>query len=203
MNSLVDSWKNADVFASQLALNEKELDNYPAHWNLFLEAVSVLDPKPQTMLDIGCGVGTFHELCRRHYPTLKYTGADYSSDAIELAKNKWGGDHWDVRDYKDLTTEDAKKYDLLHAGALLDVLPNGDDALSFLLELGFKYLILGRVKFTRKGSHFIEYDAYDKIPTYAYSHNLESLMDSTNKAGYRVMLTGEMNSCTVILKKSP
>jgi len=55
--SYIDSWKNKKVFEDQLKLNELELDKYPAHWNLFIEAISCITPAPTTLLDIGCGAG--------------------------------------------------------------------------------------------------------------------------------------------------
>ena len=142
--SYIDSWKNKEVFQDQLALNEKELNHYPDHWKSFVGIVSYIDPPPQSILDVGCGAGVFFEICRRHFPDIKYTGVDYAEEAIQLASSKWPNSEFYVKDYKDLIPGDAKKYDLLHTGALLDVLPNGDEALSFLLGLGFRYIILGR-----------------------------------------------------------
>jgi trans-aconitate methyltransferase len=203
MNYHLDSWKNKEVFKDQLELNEKELDNYPQHWKLFLNAIEELvGMKKATLLDIGCGVGTYKELCRRHTPAIEYTGMDYSQEAIDIAQQKWGEDNWRVGDYQSLTEEDAQNYDILHAGALLDILPNGDEALSFLLGLGFKNIILGRLKFTPKESTYTEYRAYNKIQTYAYYHNVNSLLATCEDSNYNVLLDGESNSCTVILKKN-
>tara|TARA_R110000823_G_scaffold308873_2_gene432722 strand:+ start:62 stop:682 length:621 start_codon:yes stop_codon:yes gene_type:complete len=199
--SYIDSWKNKEVFQDQLALNEKELNHYPDHWKSFVGIVSYIDPPPQSILDVGCGAGVFFEICRRHFPDIKYTGVDYAEEAIQLASSKWPNSEFYVKDYKDLIPGDAKKYDLLHTGALLDVLPNGDEALSFLLGLGFRYIILGRVKITEKASGFVEYEAYNKIRTYAYSHNIKTLGTLFGEAGYSATFTGENNSCTILLQK--
>ncbi|SVB57190.1 uncharacterized protein METZ01_LOCUS210044, partial [marine metagenome] len=143
----INSWKNKDVSKAQLELNEKELNNYPEHWELFINAVlSLVGINRSSLLDMGCGVGTYKELCQRHIPTISYTGMDYSQEAIDIAQKRWGGNNWRVGNYKTLTEDDAKKYDILHTGAMLDVLPNGDEALSFLVGLGFEKIILGRVK---------------------------------------------------------
>ena len=201
MNYLDNTWKNKGVFQDQLALNERELGNYPNHWNTFIDKVSDIRPPPQSILDVGCGAGVFFEICRRHFPDIKYTGVDYAEEAIQLASSKWPNSEFYVKDYKDLVPGDARKYDLLHTGALLDVLPNGDEALSFLLGLGFRYIILGRVKITEKDSGFIVYEAYNKIQTYAFSHNIDTLKTMFSEFGYSANYTGENNSCTILLQK--
>ena len=200
----IDSWKNKEVFEDQLSLNERELYHYPNHWNQFINSViSAVGLKKATLLDLGCGSGSYKELCKRQLPNIDYTGMDYSEEAIEVAKQRWKGENWIVGDYRELTSEYANNYDILHTGAMLDVLPNGDEALSFLLTLGFKNIILGRVKLTEEASSFTEYTAYNKIQTYAYSHNIQNLKRMIEGANYKATFTGDLNSCTILLKKSP
>lgn len=200
----IDSWKNKSVFKDQLALNEKELSNYPPHWKYFLNAMQhVANQSNSYILDVGCGAGVYHELCKIHFPEVKYTGMDYSQEAIDVAKEKWGGDLWRVGSYEELSPADADMFDILHAGAMLDVLPNGDEALQFLLTLGFKNIILGRVKLTSEKSNFSVYEAYDKIQTYAYRHNAENLSKMIKAANYSIAsLQGEEDSCTILLQKN-
>jgi len=83
MNSVINSWKNSNVFQSQLSLNLKELSSenmYPPHWLSFLGIVNTFQPK--TMLDVGCGCGVYYELCKKHFD-IEYTGIDYAKEAIE------------------------------------------------------------------------------------------------------------------------
>lgn len=198
----INSWKNKEVFKDQLALNETELDNYPDHWKYFSNAVlSAVGTKRSKLLDLGCGAGTYKEVCKRELPNIAYTGMDYSEEAIEVAQGRWGGVDWKVGDYQSLTEEVAVQYDILHAGAMLDVLPNGDEALAFLLSLGFNNIILGRVKLTEDESNFSEYRVYNKIQTYAYSHNIHNLVKMFKLAQYSATFKGEQNSCTILLKK--
>ena len=200
----INSWKNKEVFEDQLSLNERELHHYPNHWNQFINSViSSVGLKKATLLDLGCGSGSYKELCKRQLPNINYTGMDYSEEAIEVAKQRWKGEDWIVGDYRELTSEYANNYDILHTGAMLDVLPNGDEALSFLLTLGFKNIILGRVKLIEEASGFTEYTAYNKIQTYAYSHNIQNLKEMIEEANYEATFTGDLNSCTILLKKSP
>ena len=198
----INSWKNKEVFKDQLALNEKELGDYPPHWKYFLYAVyKCVGTKRASLLDIGCGAGVYKEVCKMRLPNVHYTGMDYSSEAIDIAKEKWGEDCWRVGSYESLTSEEANTYSILHAGALLDVLPNGDEALEFLLSLGFQSVILGRCKLTDEKSNFSEYKAYNKIQTYAYSHNIQNFFRIAETANYSALLQGEQNSCTILLQK--
>ena len=200
--SYINSWKNKEVFKDQLALNESELHDYPNHWKHFLNAVhTAVGIKRSFLLDLGCGAGVYKELCKTHLPTVQYTGMDYSEEAIEVAKERWGGQLWRVGSYESLTSKDSDMYDVLHAGAMLDVLPNGDDALSFLLSLGFNNIILGRVKLTEQESSFCEYEVYNKIQTYAYYHNIKNFFRMVDEAKYSAALQGEQNSCTILLQK--
>jgi len=201
----VNSWKNEEVFKDQLALNEAELNNYPMHWLYFLEAVRGISGDSVRLLDIGCGCGAYKELCAKELPNVSYTGLDYSEEAINIAKERWGGQDWIVADYQSLTEEDASKYDVVHAGALLDVLPYGDEALKFLLGLGFDNVIIGRAKLTPEASHYKEYTAYDKIETYAYSHNVTKVLNMLREFPYTYEFKGHQQNCTIVLKriKSP
>ena len=64
--------------------------------------------------------------------------------------------------YKELTKEYVSKFDLLHLGALLDVLQNGDEALEKILSLSPKNILLGRMKLTDEKSYCMTYQAYMK-----------------------------------------
>ena len=79
---------------------------------------------------------------------------------------------------------------------MLDVISISDENLEYLVSLGFKHLLLGRVKFTEKKSYYDEYVVYDKIRTVAYYHNIDSLKYICTKAGYKTHTTG-LVSCTV------
>jgi ubiquinone/menaquinone biosynthesis C-methylase UbiE len=181
--ALIDSWKNKNVFEKQLELNIKQLsNNYPQHWMDFIKFI--IQEKPTSILDIGCGCGTYYELCNREFNNIKYTGIDYSSDAIELAKNKWNYEEFYVKDINELSSDYINNFDMIHIGALLDVLPNGDDVLENMLKLSPKKLLIGRMEITDKPSYYETYDAYDEITTYRYFHNKNNLIYLCEKYGY-------------------
>ena len=187
MKSLVNNWKNPTLCREQLSLNLREISNqahYPEHWIDFIQLVNTF--KPKTILDIGCGCGAYYKLCAINFPAIKYTGIDYSEEAISLAQSTWKYDGFYVMDYKDLTEERVGSFDLLHLGALLDVLPNGDEALQNIISLKPKAILIGRMKQTKGQSHYTVYKAYDKVETYAFYHNEENFLDLCEKHGYAI-----------------
>ena len=100
----------------------------------------------------------------------------------------------------ELTKEYVNKFDLIHLGAVLDVLPNGDEVMEQILNLKPKKIFIGRIKFTNEESHFIEYLAYNEIMTYEYRHNLNNFINLSKKHKYtikfvtnNVLLTYESN----------
>ena len=185
MNDLENAWKDdTTIFHKQLELNLEELEgNYPEHWNIFINLVDRFSPK--NILDIGCGCGAYYELCKRHFD-VEYTGIDYSEHAIQLAKSHWGHERFFVKDYKGLTPEDVDGFDLLHVGAMLDVLPNGDEALEFILSLSPQALLIGRMKLTTVESYYNVYTAYDAITTCEFYHNKNNFSKLCSKYNYSI-----------------
>jgi trans-aconitate methyltransferase len=179
-----NNWKNKNVFLSQLELNKKQLkQNYPEHWMIFLKYVSEI--KPDNILDVGCGCGIFYKLLNLHYPTIKYTGIDYSKDAIEIAKRQWEYQDFYEKDLWELNKIWINQFNLLYLGALLDILPNGDEALDFILSLEPKNILIGRMEITDENSGVKEeYMAYDLIKTYKYKHNWDNILNIVKTYNY-------------------
>ena len=199
MKNHEDSWKNRKVFEAQLALNEKELSQPPFHWNCFFEAINSLKEEPKSLLDLGCGSAIFSELCKRYLPNTNYRGLDYAQQAIDVASERWEAD-LQVRDYRELTESDLS-YETLHLGALLDVLPNADEALEIVAGYGFKNLILGRMKLVEGESKSETYEAYNLITTYAFYHNMENVHNVLIKNGYDYKVIGLADNATLVASK--
>lgn len=175
-NEFIDSWKNKIVFEKQLELNKKELESYPPHWVGFVSICNkILENNKQiNLLDIGCGCGSYYKICKDNFKDkIKYFGIDYSQEAIEICKKEWDCSSFECKDFFNLNSEYIKHYDAIHLGALLDVLPNGDKALEFILNLKPKYVILGRMDIIEGESKNYTYKAYGEIETYKYLHNKE------------------------------
>ena len=183
-DNYIDSWKNKSVFLKQLELNKRELDNnYPPHWYSFINIVNSLDDKIN-LLDIGCGVGSYYEICRKHCPNLVYNGIDYSEDAINIAKNEWNYNNFFIKDVTEIDKDYLKDYNMIHMGGLLAVLPNADDVLNFILGFGVKYVFISRMELSNGSSEFSTYKAYDEIMTYRYKHGKDKIIKLIDDNNY-------------------
>ena len=169
------AWDNKWVFEEQLALNIKELNSriIPSHWVSFFKIMDsiIQSDTNYNFLDVGCGCGSYIELCKK-YKNVKYKGIDFSSVGIELAQKSWGSpSSFLIMDYKELSKDCIKNVDILHLGALLDVLPDGDEAFSFILDLNPKHLIIGRVNLTDQDSSSYTIQAYAGETFIRFKHN--------------------------------
>jgi len=184
-----DSWKNINVFKKQLSLNIEEFDNYPSHWNSFirlLDTINQLEPKIN-LVDIGCGCGSYYKLCLDNFKDINYFGIDYSREAISIANDKWKVPLFQTMDLYDIKSEFIDQFNVIHMGALLDVLPNGNEALEFILGKNIPYVIIGRIDLTDKPSQNYTYTAYDEITTYKYLHNLDDFKQIIKNYNYRIL----------------
>lgn len=180
-----DNWKNKFVFEQQLQLNLfqiSSLSNYPEHWNIFLAYIKEINPK--SVLDIGCGAGIFYKLLQNYNPTIKYTGIDYSQEAIQIASQQWKVECFLEKDLWNLNKDWISQFDLLYLGALLDVLPNGDEALEFILTLEPQHVLIGRIDIEETNS-ITEYNAYNLIKTYKYKHSWTTILNLIQKYNYQ------------------
>lgn len=201
----IDNWKNVRVFEKQLELNLSELNSdYPQHWTTFLHYVKKYGFK--SILDLGCGCGVYGELCRREIPEVEYHGSDYSSEAIAIAKSSFKGLDFFVGDIFKWDYLNTPDVDVIHAGALLDVLPNGNQAFiqihSIAESCNCENIIIGRIRFTPGRSGYSTYKAYDLIDTYEYRHNRKEFMEITESLGYYLIEQNNSPSGeTIFLRK--
>jgi SAM-dependent methyltransferase len=189
--SLINSWKNKEIFQKQLELNLEELKGMycfvPFHIGDFLHFAEKIKDVAYRLMDVGCGCGFYSELCKHYAPWIKYEGIDYSQEAIDVAKTQWNGIKFECKNYKELKPEDFKDVDILHACSLTNVLPEGDKCINFLLSLGVNFIILGKILTTSKQSYYDIYKAQDLIDSYMYYHNYSELIESFKKYKYDVI----------------
>lgn len=184
----INSWQlSRNTFEQQLEVNLRELRkdffSYPKHWQDYIHFIELISPK--RVIDVGCGCGGLFSLTAKHFPTLEYYGFDYSQNAINIAKQTWNGS-FTCKSYTELQQEFFKPDDVLVANALADVLPNGNECISFLLKLRVKNILFLRVRITDKPNYFEEYGAYDII-TYAYYHNKQELFSTIQQHNYNII----------------
>jgi trans-aconitate methyltransferase len=181
MHKHLNSWKNStSAFYQQLSRNRYELNNnFPPHWKNFVK--TVLQIKPNRIVDIGCGVGAYCVLADQL--DVDYIGYDYAQQAVDIATENWAG-NFVCKSYQDITEKDIMPKDLIVANAICDILPTGDQCFEHLLSLGADNVLVQRVRLTDKKSYFTEYEAYD-LTTYEFYHN-ENHIDAIIKThGYQ------------------
>jgi len=186
---LANSWKNSEVFKKQLDLNLRELsslDKYPVHWNISLQILKNTHAK--NLLEIGCGCGVFFKVCKENLPELNYCGSDYSEEAINLAKKTWPDGCFFTKNIMDFTRNDVVDYDIIYAGGLTNVSPNGDQMLEKILSLNVKKVLLSRIQLTNSESYYVTYKAYDTIETCSYYHNIKKIISIFSKYNYNYQI---------------
>lgn len=187
VEKLNSAWKESNVFQKQLDLNLhqiKSIENYPNHWFDFIKLINAIQPKK--ILDIGCGCGIFYKLCQQHVKNIEYTGIDYSNNAIKLAKKQWNHDNFFEKNLFDLDQKYINNFDVIYLGAILDVIPNANEALNHILKLLCKNIIIGRIKFTDQLSFYKTYIAYEEIETCEFYHNANEFRKICSKNNYSI-----------------
>ena len=188
-----ESWKRPDVARQMELLTTGELqrEDAIAPYRAFLGAVETLIqehdlPEPARLLDFGCGVGHYSELLERHFPgRFEYTGCDFSEAMIETARRRWPDRQFVVNDIF-ANTLDLNEYDVIVAGALLDVLDDWEPALDILLGSQATYVLLHRQQIALDGDSHVEvvpgYDGQTTYRMYLSRRDLESITRRNGRA---------------------
>jgi len=171
-------------FDRQLLLNKKELSytaRRPPHWDNLIDDVGFFvgqNENIDTIRDLGCGTGALYQVVSDGLEGGNYYGYDRSEYAIELAKENYSKDSFFVFDLNDLDENFIKgDNEIFYMSAVLDVLPNANKVLKKICSLGFKNILLHRMNIDDQPSRYSEYMAFDVMPTYAFYHNRQDLID--------------------------
>ena len=188
------SWKEADVSRQMLELTREELrepETVPPY-RAFLEAIdwilAELDvPDPARFLDFGCGVGHYCELLERRYPgRFEYTGCDYSPAMVEAAQAEWGARRFVVNDLF-ANTLDLRAFDIVSAGALVDVTQDYERALDALLGQGPRFVLLHRQQVTDGRSRVEVAAGYTGQTTYRSYLSRDDLERAGSRHGRQIL----------------
>jgi SAM-dependent methyltransferase len=171
-------------FDRQLLLNKKELSytaRRPPHWDNLINDVGFFvgqNENIDTIGDLGCGTGALYQVVSDGLEGGNYYGYDRSEYAIELAKENYSKDSFFVFDLNDLDENFIKgDNEIFYMAAVLDVLPNANKVLKKICSLGFKNILFHRMNIDDQPSRYSEYMAFDVMPTYAFYHNRQDLID--------------------------
>ena len=104
--------------------------------------VAAIPSGAKTVIDIGCGDGTYtHELSVR-LPGLDFTGFDPAAEAIGMARRKFKGVEYLVGDLLDVATFPDRKFDLAVVRGVIHHLPNAALGIANAGKLGNRVLLI-------------------------------------------------------------
>jgi SAM-dependent methyltransferase len=190
-----DEWLDPAVAEQMAALAERQLASpgTVAPYRTFVRAVEALLaddslPAPARLLDFGCGVGHYSELLERSFPRrFLYTGCDAAEPMIAAARRRWPDRSFVVNDL--FANElDLRSYDVVVAGALVDVLADWQRALDVLLGPGARFVMLHRQQIVEGGpTHVDVVPGYEGQTTYRAYLARDDLMAVAAGHGYVVV----------------
>lgn len=201
---LSQSWTEKDIAESQRKLVDKQLlalhaGNAPAHFAVLGEAMSWLKArsglKTATLLDAGCASAYYYEIIQYYVPDwVEYTGLDYSSAMLDLAREKYPGITTIERDLR-CTGLDDGSFDIVLSGAALMHIRDWREALIELARIAGVWLILHRTwVFTDETPTTMRVgDAYGH-PAWYIRFDEKELLELNEQAGFALVferLSGE------------
>ena len=189
-----ESWKAADVAEQMLQLARTQLEDpdsvapYRAFFAAMDYALAELPlPQPARLLDLGCGVGHYSELLERRYPgRFDYTGCDYSEAMVEAARTEWNGRRFVVDDLF-ATNLDLREFDVVVAGALVDITEDYERALDVLFGSPAPFVLLHRQQVTDGPSRIEVVPGYSGQTTYRTYLNLGDLEQIASRHGHSIL----------------
>lgn len=116
--------------------------------------------KFKSVLDVGCGQGSFLQELQSEFPHIEPYGIDISSSAVELARKRVASGRFSVLDITDKYLDE--KFDLVVCSEVLEHIPNDVLALENLRKITGHYLLVstpqGRMRdFERQVGHVRNY----------------------------------------------
>lgn len=95
------------------------------HYHLASELAILKENKIQSILEIGCGIGTFTSLVAKTFPNANITGVDISKNNVSIARSRLKSDRFEFvqADFSDESPLNKKKYDLLIFADVLEHIP--------------------------------------------------------------------------------
>ena len=139
-------WLDRNFASAQYTLVSDELRrwNQLEVYQVFLNMLWQI-PDRGSLLDIGCGVGGYGQLCKTAFPKMAYTGTDISPHMIEFAGLTCPTGTFRVCDFFD---NDLEEHDIVLTASAIECTPDPWGALAFLLENASNYIVLHRLHLT-------------------------------------------------------
>ena len=206
------SWQDDAVARQMSALTDQELQKpeLVPPFRAFVEVMTAVVEDfpladPASFLDFGCGVGHYSVLLDRYFPErFVYTGCDYAAEMVNVARERRPDKTFVVNDLFD-NHLDLDGFDVICAGALIDVLTDYERALHVLLGNGAPYVVLHRQQITEGTSHVEEAPGYEGQTTYRSFVSRADLERLAREHGREISRVVDVDDGiqTFLLAKSP
>ena len=95
-----------------------------------------------TVVDVGCGDGTYTHDLHARLPSLRFTGFDPASEAIAMASRKFPGVEYVVADLLDASTLPDRKFDVAIVRGVIHHLPDAKLGIANSAKLSDRVVII-------------------------------------------------------------
>lgn len=189
------AWQNDKLPKKQRALVEKQLAGYRAGDNVdvfdvFVDSIRALpDIKPgMTLLEVGCSSGFYSEVLDIAQLPLEYSGCDYSSSFIQLAREKHPYRRFSVADATNLDYPD-NSFDIVVSGCCLLHIPDYVSAVKETERVTRRYAIFHRTPVVwGQDEQWYRKQAYG-VETVEIHFNEKEFLDLLESSGLILMTT--------------
>lgn len=169
-SELLEAWKDARIASSQRGLVQQQLmsmyrGSVPEPFSVANRLLSPIVKRGSSILEVGCSSGYYYEVLEYLLnKPLCYTGCDYSSAMIEMAKEFYPGASFAVADGAALPFA-SRHFDIVISGCVLLHCPNYSEHIKESCRVARDYILLHRTPIsTSGGTRIFEKLAYG-VPT--------------------------------------
>lgn len=190
---LSNSWKNPDIPLKQRRLVEQQLQSYKngeviQPYEALLNLLNVINPHENVLrlLEIGCSSGYYSEVIRHAGFNVTYTGCDYSSHFIQMARKYYPKLQFDVEDASNLNYS-SKSFDVVISGCCILHMINYLEAISEVARVTKRWAIFHRTPIVSMASNqFYTKDAYG-VKTLEIYFNEEKFISDVESSGMKLI----------------
>ncbi|MBI4407194.1 MAG: methyltransferase domain-containing protein [Candidatus Kerfeldbacteria bacterium] len=142
-------WQDPDLPQKQLEIVKRELaqikanHKFPAHMQALIDQMKLLALTKPTVLEIGCSSGYYNEILQLAGVDMQYTGCDYSSAFIDLAKQFYPSLPFDVCDATALPYQD-QQFDIAISGCCILHILDYPKAIQETARVSKRYAVFSR-----------------------------------------------------------
>ena len=157
-----NNWKHEHLGKTQRIFVEEELKqlrqgDVPFVYNGFLKLLNLIDGNGHTFLDIGCATGYYCDVANTVYPEkIMYSGCDYNTHSIDIAKTKNPDVNFKVEDATKLSYKDDE-FDIVMVSGVYEHVPEQKKAFNETCRIVKTWLICHRITLTSGGGTDDEY----------------------------------------------